>query len=166
MLLYETLMNRNQSLLVTCLILLTALGCNSQLEPNSDTSLQPATSDSLMNLTTGSWSDGPDYHRIQALLEKSKANMRLDAHQGIEWYDADEQSWQTVESIASIRDRLKGVTEKSLVCVGTGKAMWDKEAEYIESISEFAKQLGFDTIVVTNDNSSALVISQIVQLKQ
>jgi hypothetical protein len=119
-----------------------------------------------MNLTTGSWSDGPDYNRIQALLEKSKANIRLDAHQGIEWYDADEQSWQTVDSIASIRDRLKGVTEKSLVCVGTGKAMWDKEAEYIENISEFARELGFDTIVVTNDHSSALVISQIIQLKQ
>lgn len=146
-------MNRNLSLLTTCLFLLAAVGCNSRLETHSD-------------LTAGSWSDGPDYDRIQSLLDKSKAKIRLDVHQGILWYDADEQSWQTVDSIAAIRDRLEGVTEKSLVCVGTGKAMWDKEAEYIENISEFAKQLNFDTIVVTNAHSSALVISQVIQLKQ
>lgn len=162
-------MNRFARLL-TSLILLVIAGCNVRHDSPANTRTSAATSTQATStptlmLTTGSWSEGPEFDRIHAALDEADANIRLDVHQGIEWYDGSKKSWENVESMDAIRDRLENVAEKSLVCVATGKASWDKEAEYIQNISEFARQLEFDQVVVTVDHSSELVISQVIQLK-
>jgi hypothetical protein len=66
----------------------------------------------------------------------------------------------------TLSGHLEKVPDKTLISIGTGKAIWDKESEYVQIISDYAKQLDFDTIVVTTDHSSALVISQVIQLKR
>ena len=136
-------MNRNAVLLLMCLFLFVTAGCISQHASNPAAPSTPTTSTPSLNLSTGSWSDGPEFDRLQAALDKSNANIRLDVHHGIEWYDVDNESWESLDSVDSIRERLEDVAEKSLVCIGTGKVLWDKEKEYIQQISGFAKTTRF-----------------------
>lgn len=113
-------------------------------------------------LEPGSWTRGPERDRIEAILSNSGADISLDRHSGIKWYNKSKKEWQKCDTIETVGNLLGEVQVKSIVHISTGKAHWDKEAEYIDKISQYAKSSGFEAVVVTRDHSSMLVITQVI----
>lgn len=40
--------------------------------------------------------------------------------------------------------------------------MWDKYDEHIETIADYANELGFGMTVVTDDNAHGLIVSKVI----
>ncbi len=114
----------------------------------------------------GFYRDGADFERVSAVLAGSDANILLDYHSGIEWYDKTSKTRSTLDDINDAKSLLASIENKHLVTVSTGKAAWDKYDEYIAKVAEFAEELGFDMTIVTDDNAQGLAISKVIHHKK
>ena len=116
-----------------------------------------------VSIKPGSYTDGPECERIATVLANSNVNIDLDYHLGIRWYDESDEMWVKIEQIEDIKPILDLVPTKELVTVSTGKAAWDKHAEYTDKIVRYAKSSGFRVVIVTDASAQATVISKIIQ---
>lgn len=147
-------------LLLSCF----ALGCES--EPLTSPSSQPSSSFSV-----GTWTlADPEYDRLHDAIIKADAIIVLGPDSSIEIYDTSSNDWQDVASMEQLRKRLESVSGRSLISIGTQRAIspTSEESELIQQITDAASDLGFATIVVTQDHSEAeeitLEITQVIDL--
>ena len=164
----------------TLMLLICFGGCTAENESASQTNTAVSGTDQTIasqsdetpvenvapNVKPGFYRDGADFDRVSDALAGSDANILLDYHSGIEWYDKTSKTRSTLDGIDDVRPLLASIENKRLVTVSTGKAAWDKYDEYIAKVAEFAGELGFDMTIVTDDNAQGLVISKVIQHKK
>lgn len=142
------------------------IASNSIAEHNvSDQSNVTSAEPAATNIEPGFYRDGADYEHVSGVLEESDANILLDYHSGIEWYDKISKKRSELDDINDVKSLLASIESKHVVWVSTGKAAWDRYDEYIAKIAGFADELGFDMTIVTGNNAQGLVISKVIQHK-
>ena len=142
------------------------LGCqpDSPAVPSgpNEASQEPDDSD-MTSIEPGHYIDGPEMERVSQLLETADARISLDYHQGIEWYDPDEESWQTKGNVDDLEALLQSTEGKRLLTISTGKADWDKYDEYLQKIRGFAEASGYETTIVTSATGMGLHVSDVIR---
>ncbi|MEN9359266.1 MAG: hypothetical protein RL095_801 [Verrucomicrobiota bacterium] len=134
--------------LVLLLALLLGAGCQSQSP--------------LETVETGFYAASSDASKMDEALEQSALSISLDYHQGIQVFDQTRHEWIKLSKIEDLKPLLAAVQHRSFLKVSQGKAEWDKEAEYIQRITAWCREYGFDAVVLTQDNSLGLCISKII----
>ena len=142
-------------------------GCETSTNSAEQSSDPVGSSDAhdVPQIKPGFFEVGPEYDRVSAILAKSNANIRLDVHQGIEWYDGEKKTWIELKKIEDVKPLLENIETKKLITVSTGKAMWDKSDEYNAKIVQYGEELGFGMTVVTDDTGQGLSVSRVVRHK-
>ena len=163
---------------ICALVLLVFLcGCTAQHEIASQTNTTSNVADQINttpsdetpvvdvapDVKPGFYRDGADFERVSNVLAGSDANILLDYHSGIQWYDKTSKTRSTLDDINDVKSLLAAVENKQLVTVSTGKAAWDKYDEYVAKVAGFADELGFDMTIVTDNNAEGLIVSKVIQ---
>jgi len=141
---------RGLNLLIAMVIATTSIGCNHD-KPSANVGGPSAPSDKSkeprFEIQPGLYSEGQEYDDLMRAMSQSSANIRLDFHSGISWNGNGE-----LKDVNELEPLLKSVANKGLVFVSTGKTAWDKEGEYIDSVSRLVEALGSRMLVVLFNN--------------
>ncbi|MDB2687627.1 hypothetical protein N9Y42_10495 [Mariniblastus sp.] len=151
-------MKRNATLALSVVITCLA-GCETATPPaasvqRSATETVPASRDQLFE--PGLYESGDDYERLSNLLSSSSASIRLDAHSGIAWNS------EAIGAIEDLWPLMKSASGKDILVITTGKAMWDKEDEYISEIVDQASAIGYKQTIVIDDHSGGIVVRKVM----
>lgn len=137
---------------------------------SSESGSTPTTPSS--ELSVGSWKLGdPGYESMQTAILEADVIIGIGKGSGIEWYDFSSHTWEQLNSIDLIRERLANVSDKSLISISAAPqaSAAGRESADIQKIVAFGKELGFKTAVVVaaaeDVEEIALEITDVISLQ-